>query len=191
MGPIPTPRKRPALSASKSSPLVGRGGLGLVAVAAAVLLLGSLVLARLQPSSAGPLRAGQPTRVTFPIGAGVTGTWGTVLPVNPMPAPITLVSAALVSDGIKLEGIALSNPDDEGGAIGTLAEYPPPGVQLLAVEGAVLSPVGGRSVHLQLLMGVAALSEASGTVEGIWLTYQYEGSTYRVFLPDSLELVPE
>lgn len=166
------------------------------ALAMVLLTVGLVALAMyngLSVRTDGPLPPGHTTQVTFPIQPGATGTWGTVLPVNPSEFPLVLESVEPVnaSDGIQVGAVLTSNPEDSGVAVGTLDVFPPPGITTAPVKGSTLPPAAQSPQHLQVLVSVSLTpGHDDGTIDALRVRYRAGGTLYEVILPDALRLVP-
>lgn len=157
-----------------------------LAVIVAVAAIGGIGYAVTTGSrSGGPLAHLSRFEVNFALPPEETGTWGTVIS-NPVDLPITLESITGSNiRGITIVGMGMSDPEIDGG-IGTAFGFPPAGVALAPVKGAVLPPSGIG--HLQVLIGVRRDGSADGGIDALRVRYVYDGTTYEDVLPYSLYL---
>ncbi len=83
----------------------------------------------------------------------------------------------------------MTNPRAAGG-VAAVPGYPPPGIATLPIEGSVLSPSGGTSPELEVLIGVQ-LAEGSkrGLIQGLRIRYAIDRREYEVVLPYSFSVV--
>lgn len=167
-----------------------RVGLSALVLSAAILSVGIAAIALSGGRDAGPLQPSSITTVEFPLAADKVGTWGVDLPPNPTRSDIVVRSAEPMDpQGLTILGMTMINPDVTGGVVAVLG-YPPPGVATFPIEGSVLSPSGGTSPELEVLIGVQ-LAEGSerGTIQGLRVRYAVDGREYEVDLPYSFSLV--
>jgi hypothetical protein len=161
---------------------------GIVAILALGAVVGSEIgWWKLRP---GPLAdvGISPIDVDFPLGDGVAGTWGNVLPTNPTVEEMTIEAIELVGvRGVTILGMGVNDPTSEGG-IGTAYEYPPPDVNTQPVADATLPAVNSEHPYVQLLVGVERTGADDGTIEAVRIRYEHGGEEYEVTLPFSLRV---
>ncbi|HSW43691.1 MAG TPA: hypothetical protein VLM76_14425 [Patescibacteria group bacterium] len=167
-----------------------RSGLLVLALSAAVLAVGIAAMALSGGSDAGRLQPSSTTTVETPLAADEAGTWGVDLPRNPTRSDIIVKSVEPIDpQGLAILGMTMTNPLVAGGVV-AVRGYPPPWLATFPIEGSVLSPSGGPSPQLQVLIGVQ-LAEGSkrGTIQGLRVRYAIDGREYEVVLPYSFSLV--
>lgn len=164
-----------------------RFGLLVLAPIAAILALGVAAIMMAGGRDEGPLQPSSVTSVEFALAPEQAGTWGTDLPPNPTDADIVVRSVEPVDqEGLSILGMTMTNPDVTGGMI-TGYDFPPAGVATFPIAGSVISPSGGPSPHLQVLIGVRlAEGRESGSIKALRLRYVADGREYEVVLPYSL-----
>jgi hypothetical protein len=157
-----------------------------------VAVIAALALSSPKYRTDGPWTSPDRVNVDFPIAANQSATWGMPLPKNPTLSAITIESIEpLDVRGIDVLGVRLGKIDatNGSGSIVNAPQWPPEGIDTLAVDGVVLPPVGAGSFDLQVLVGVRhEASEASGSIGGIRIRYELAGAHYEVLFPWSLGL---
>jgi hypothetical protein len=168
-----------------------RVGLSVLVAIAAILGLGAAANVLSGGLDAGPLQPSSVTTVELPLAADEPGTWGVDLPLNPSRSDIVVRSAEPIDpQGLTILGMTMTNPRVAGGVV-AVRGYPPPGIATFPIEGSILSPGGGTSPELEVLIGVQ-LAEGSerGTIRGLRVRYAVDGREHEVDLPYSFTLVP-
>jgi hypothetical protein len=167
-----------------------RTGLLVLALSAAILAVGIAAIALSGSPDAGPLQPSSTTTVELPLAADEAGTWGVDLPLNPTPSDIIIKSVEPIDpQGLAILGMTMTNPRVAGGVV-AVPGYPPPGLATFPIEGSVLSPSGGTSPELEVLIGVQlAQGSKRGTIQGLRVRYAIDRREYEVVLPYSLSLV--
>lgn len=132
----------------------------------------------LPPSGAG---------VEFSLAPDQSGTWGMPLPPNPTDRDIVVRSIEPIDpEGLTILGMAMAHP---GVAATGAVAFPPAGVATFPVEGSVISPRGGATPNLAVLIGVQlAEGSESGSIRGLRLVYVVGVRQYEVLLAYSLEI---
>jgi hypothetical protein len=169
-----------------------QGRIGLVVLGLAIVVVAAFLATR--TSGAPPVGPLSTTNLNViadrePVSASDTVTWGAFMPTNPTSEPISITSVEPVDpSGVEIVQIEVNDPATEG-AIGTVRAFPPPGVTMHPIAGAILQPLGSKSPYLQILVGVRLRSGAvSGSIGGLRVTYVAGGESYQLVLPDSLKL---
>lgn len=176
---------------TKRTVRAGRLVLLVLLAGAATLLVGVAVISRQAASSEGPLVSGSTTEIAAPMAQGQVLTWGSDLPLNNTSSDIVIESVEPVDpQGVDILGLSMIQPDVTGGIVGVY-EYPPSGVTMLPIEGAVLTPAGGSSPALQVLTGVRLASGSpGGSIKGLRVRYAWEGREYEYVVPQTLTVTP-
>ncbi len=162
--------------------LLGLSGLVLIAV---ILVVGIAAITKPSIRQDGPLQPNATTTLEFALAPNQAATWGVDLPVNPTQADITFSSADLIDPvGLSILGLTMNRPNT--GSIVNALGYPPPGMDVVPIEGSTL-PAGGSVV---VLVGVQlSTGSTEGTVKGLRVRYVAGGQAYEVTLPYSLRIV--
>lgn len=161
-------------------------------IAVAVVLAAAAAVAIFVATSArsgGPLTRTEVLHVAYPAEPGQSMTWGTVLPSNDTLVPIVIESIEPVDiDGLDVLGIGVSDPVAETG-IGFAYGFPPDGVTLTDPRGVEIRGVGGDAPVVQVLFGLRlADGSSTGSIAGIRVRYEHDGTRYEDVLPYSFEV---
>jgi hypothetical protein len=161
-----------------------------VAVTAVAASMAAFLLTRSGYETGGPLASVRETSVTTHARPGTPMTWGTVLPENPTAADIIIASIepSAPTSGLTVLGIDVSDP--RRGAVGTAASYPPPGISLRNVAGAVMTPRTGTSPFIQVVVGVRLDDRHEGRIAGLRIRYVARGQRFETVLHDALVVLP-
>lgn len=165
------------------------GSIGAIILIGVIVTLPGILGTIPTQSTNGPLRSVNTISVHSPLAADQTATWGEILPQNPTDTPIKIEAIDPINPrGLDVVGIRTNNPDVEGG-MGFTRTFPPPGMTLGPVAGAILSPSTSASLNLQILIGVRlSTSSTDGTIDGRRVRYELGGRTYELVVPGSLTL---
>jgi hypothetical protein len=161
-----------------------------VAVTAVGASMAAVLLTRSGYEAGGPLASTRETSVTTHARPGRPMTWGTVLPENPTGADIVIdsIEPSAPVAGLTILGIGVSDP--RRGAVGTAATYPPPGITILDVASAVMTPRTGASPFVQVVIGIRLDDPHVGRIAGLRIRYATAGHKYETVLADALIVVP-
>jgi hypothetical protein len=125
--------------------------------------------------------------IEFSLAPDQSGTWAMPPPSNPTDRDIVLRSIEPIDpEGLTILGMAMAHP---GVAATGAVAFPPAGVETRPVEGSVISPRGGATPHLDVLIGVQlAEGSESGSIRGLRVVYVVGIRQYEVLLAYSLRI---
>jgi hypothetical protein len=126
-----------------------------------------------------------PVKTTEKIADGVT------VVANVGVRPLTILGVEPVFQGQPradvVLAIQLTHLKEHDEVMGVVRTYPPPGVQLIEVRGAIINPVSLSGDRFQIVLG---LNVRSGTVAitGLRITFRVDGATYTTTLAHQIRL---
>jgi hypothetical protein len=164
-----------------------RVSLPVLALVIAGLALGIGVVMAFGDRNEDPVRPPSASSVEFPLAPEQAATWGVPLFPNPTDSDIVVKSVELIDTvGLSILGMTMTNPDVTGG-MGAGLGFPPDGIATFPIEGSVISPRGGPTPRLQVLVGVRlADGRDSGSITAVRVRYVAAGREFEVILPFSL-----
>lgn len=143
-----------------------------------------------KPDASGPLVPPDGASIPIPVEGTGAGTWGIPLPLNTSDLEVTLQDVTLLgATGIEIIGMGIHDPAVSGESILTAPGFPPPGIELGPIAGAVLPPRQEDGFSKEVLVGIGLAAGAPwGWVEAVKVTYVAGGRAYEVILPFTLRV---